>query len=196
MSDIDFLLSRFSCSSLIDPAPNKQQLYQILSAAMCAPDHGRLRPWRFIVISEQYRAEWIEAVKKAMTNPQYNYPESYMPKVIHNFSSAPLMLALGMLKKTEKTSVSVDEQLMSASAAVMNVLNGLHALGFGGKWITGPIANQEIVAQLGLQDPYRMMGFMFIGTPGPSEVAPPRVSVDGYVADWQGSPVQFKADLV
>lgn len=194
MSNMDFLLSRFSSDSLKQPAPDSEQLYLILSAAMRAPDHGRLRPWRFIVIPDNYRQEWVKTLETIMTKPVYDYPQQYVEKVVRNFSKAPLVLALGMRKITEKTSVSVDEQLMAASAAVMNVLNAVHALGFAAKWITGPIANPELVSALGMQDPYRMMGFMFIGTPEKQKAPDPRVDVGDYVAVWKGKPVHFKVD--
>ncbi|EHD14427.1 hypothetical protein CIN_03590 [Commensalibacter intestini A911] len=195
MSNIDFLLSRFSSGALKEPAPNDQQLHQILSVAMRAPDHGRLRPWRFVVIPKQNRAEWLQSVELSMKKPEYDYPASYLQKVQHNFSCAPMVIALGMRQITENTSVSVDEQLMAASSAVMNMLNAVHALGFAAKWITGPIANKDIVEGLGFQEPYRMLGFLFIGTLCEAEEAPPRVAVDDYVAVWNGKPVQFKVDI-
>ncbi|MDI2090501.1 nitroreductase family protein [Commensalibacter oyaizuii] len=194
MTNLEFLLSRFSCGSLKDPAPNNEELHQILSASMRAPDHGRLRPWRFVLVPKEYRQQWLDRVEHAMRQPEYDYPESYIQKVKHNFSCAPMVIALAMRQITEKTSVSIDEQLMAASAAVMNVLNAVHALKFGVKWVTGPIANQGVVESLGLQAPYRMMGFLFVGTPCGENEAPPRAMVDDYVAVWQGRPVQFKID--
>lgn len=194
MSTIEFLLSRFSCGSLKSPGPNQQQLYQILSTAMCAPDHGRLRPWRFIIIEDNDRQLWIKKIEHILTKPVYHYPSSYVAKLVTNFSKAPVILALAMREITEKTTVSVDEQLMAVSAANMNVLNAVHALGFAAKWITGPIDNPEILDSLGVQKPYRMLGFMFIGTPTEDCKAPVRASIDHYVANWQGQPVQFDVD--
>ncbi|CAI3935091.1 nitroreductase [Commensalibacter papalotli (ex Botero et al. 2024)] len=194
MTNIDFLLSRFSSVALRDPVPDDQQLHQILSAAMCAPDHGRLRPWRFVVIPKNKRAEWLKSVEQSMTEQGYDYPESYIKKVQHNFSCAPMVIALGMRKITEKTSVSIDEQLMASSAAVMNVLNAVHALGFAAKWITGPIDNKGVVKHIGFSEPYRMLGFLFVGTLCDAEQTPPRLNVDDYVVVWDGKPAQFKVD--
>lgn len=194
MTNIDFLLSRFSSGALKAPMPNDQQLHQILSTAMRAPDHGRLRPWRFVVIPKEKRAEWLQSVEQSMTEPEYNYPDSYIKKVQYNFSCAPMVIALGMRKITEKTSVSIDEQLMASSAAVMNILNAVHALGYAAKWVTGPIDNKGVAAGLGFSDSYRMLGFLFIGTLCEAEQAPPRLEVDDYVAVWDGKPAQFKVD--
>lgn len=195
MSMIDLLLSRFSCGSLRQPAPNKDELHQILSTAMRAPDHGRLRPWRFVIIGESDREKWVRSLEKILTKPDLCYPPAYITKIVQNFSKAPLILALGLRQfKDEKTSVSVDEQLMAASAATMNILNAVHALGFGAKWITGPIEVPEVQQILGMQAPYRMTGFMFIGTPAEGLEAPPRVSVDDYVAEWHGHAVHFNVD--
>lgn len=195
MSNIDFLLSRFSCGSLTQPAPNDDELHQILSTAMRAPDHGRLRPWRFVIIGKEYREKWVRSLEKILTKPDSRYPPAYITKIVQNFSNAPLILALGFRQfHDDKTSISLDEQLMAASAATMNILNAVHVLGFGAKWITGPIDVPEITELLGLKKPYRMIGFMFIGTPVEGSEAPPRVSVDDYVANWQGSAVNFKID--
>ena len=178
MSNIDFLLSRFSCGSLTQPAPNDDELHQILSTAMRAPDHGRLRPWRFVIIGKEYREKWVRSLEKILTKPDSCYPPAYITKIVQNFSNAPLILALGFRQfHDDKTSISLDEQLMAASAATMNILNAVHVLRL-----------------LGLKKPYRMIGFMFIGTPVEGSEAPPRVSVDDYVANWQGSAVNFKID--
>ncbi len=196
MSNLDFLLSRFSCNSLKDPAPSKDQLHQILSTAMHAPDHGRLRPWRYVVIKDDNRLKWVQALEKILTNPEYHYPPSYTAKLVQNFSKAPLILGLGLrVLHKDQSSISPEEQLMAASAATMNILNAIHALGFGAKWITGPIDIPEVAKILGMDEPYKMMGFMFVGTPTKGLEAPPRLSIDDYIADWQGNAVRFKIDL-
>lgn len=194
MSMIEFLLSRFSWGSLKSPGPDRHQLKQILSTAMRAPDHGSLRPWRYIVIDEAYRQLWVEQLEQILSKPIYHYPAAYTAKLINVFSQAPIILALAMYEKKEKTNISIDEQLMAASAANMNILNAVHALGFAAKWITGPIDNPEILEILGMDKPYRMLGFMIIGTSKEANKAPARVSVDHYVSNWQGKAVHFDAD--
>lgn len=195
MSYIDQLLSRFSTDSLNEPAPNSEQLHTILSTAMRAPDHGRLRPWRFAVIEGEHRQSWAETVQNVLSTSDDNFPPEYVQKVARLFSIMPMTIVLGMRKQTENTKIPLNEQLMATSAAVMNVLNGLHAMGFSGKWVTGPINNSKLQNILGMEEPYSLLGFLFVGTPAPNVKAPQRVAIDDYVTFWRGTPVKFKADI-
>lgn len=105
-----------------------------------------------------------------------------------------MIIALGMHLRPENK-IPLIEQELAVGAAAMNILNALHATGFGGVWVSGDVAyDPELAAELGFPAPHGLAGFLFVGTPIPDVRAPQRRGVEGYVAEWTGAPVQFGAD--
>jgi nitroreductase len=194
MAVLDALLSRSSTDALSDPAPEGSVLEDILSAAMRAPDHGKLRPWRYVLVRGDARAKFAERVVAGMLARDPAVPAAKIEKRRTRFSTTPLTIALGMhLRPDDK--IPVIEQEMAVAAAAMNVLNALHATGFGGVWVTGDMTYDPALASaLGFDAPHRLAGFLFVGTPDPARPLPPRRPVAGYVAEWHGAPVAFGAD--
>ncbi|MBB2203167.1 nitroreductase family protein [Gluconacetobacter tumulisoli] len=194
MAVLDSLLSRSSTDALSDPAPEGSVLEDILSAAMRAPDHGKLRPWRYVLIRGDARPKLAELVVAGMIARDPDVPAAKIDKRRSRFSTMPLTIALGMhIRPDDK--IPVVEQEMAVAAAAMNVLDALHATGFGGVWVTGDMAYDPAVASaLGFDAPHRLAGFLFVGTPDPARPVPRRWPVVDYVAEWQGSPVSFGAD--
>ncbi|GBQ26319.1 nitroreductase [Gluconacetobacter azotocaptans] len=194
MAALDSLLSRSSTDALSDPAPAGSVLEDILSAAMRAPDHGKLRPWRYVLIRGDARPKLAELVVDGMRARDPDVPAEKIEKRRHRFSTMPLTIALGMhIRPDDK--IPVIEQEMAVAAAAMNVLDALHATGFGGVWVTGDMTYDPAVASaLGLDAPHRLAGFLFVGTPDPGRPVPKRRQVVDYVAEWQGMPVRFGAD--
>ncbi|RBM08488.1 nitroreductase family protein [Novacetimonas cocois] len=194
MTSLDLLLSRFSTDALTQPAPDPAQLERILSAAMCAPDHGRLRPWRYVVIRDDARAKAAELIVASMKRLDPDVAEAKIEKRRGRFSTMPLTIALGMHLRPDHK-IPLIEQEMAVAAAAMNVLNALHFTGFGGVWVSGDVTyDPQLAAQLGFPSPHRLAGFLFVGTPSPDAKSPRRRPVDGYVAQWDGVPVHFAAD--
>lgn len=98
----------------------------------------------------------------------------------------PLIIALGVHLQPH-LKVPAEEQLLAVAAAAMNMLNALHALGFGGVWVTGPNSyDATVAAALGFIAPDRLAGFLFTGTP----MEPPRPlrrpALDAHVTEWTG----------
>ncbi|CAI9119582.1 nitroreductase family protein [Brytella acorum] len=192
--ELDFLLSRASTDHLIEPAPEKAQLAVILSAALRAPDHGKLRPWRYVVIKGKRRQEFAELVVAAMRRTTPDVPQKKIEKRFQRFSEMPMTIALGMHIQPDGK-IPVAEQELAVGAAAMNVLNALHAEGFGAMWVTGEYSDDpQFLAALGFASPHRIAGFLFVGTPekGPSQTHRP--DVEDYMAIWKGEPVSFGAD--
>ncbi|MBB2206372.1 nitroreductase family protein [Gluconacetobacter takamatsuzukensis] len=194
MAVLDSLLSRSSTDALSEPAPEGSVLEDILSTAMRAPDHGRLRPWRYVLIRGEARPKLAELVVAGMLARDPDVPAAKIEKRRSRFSTMPLTIALGMHLRPEDK-IPVIEQEMAVAAAAMNILNALHATGFGGVWVTGDMAVDPAVASaLGFAAPHRLAGFLFVGTPAPDRAVPSRRPVDDYVAEWHGAPVTFGAD--
>ena len=101
-------------------------------------------------------------------------------------TSPPLILALGM-QVTATPKVPETEQVQAVAAAAVNVLNAAHALGYAGKWVTGPNAYDPAVSKaLGFEPPDRVVGFLYLGTAAEEPVGGKRPSVADHLREWQG----------
>ncbi|MFT8789223.1 nitroreductase [Komagataeibacter saccharivorans] len=194
MASLDLLLSRFSTDALVEPAPAGGVLESILSTAMRAPDHGKLRPWRYAIVQGDARLELAQRVVASMKRLDPDVAPAKIEKRLSRFSTMPMTIVLGMHLRPEHK-IPVLEQELAVGAAAMNILNALHATGFGGVWVSGDVAyDPEFAAELGFPAPHKLAGFLFVGTPKAGAAGPTRRPVDGYVAQWTGKPVQFGAD--
>lgn len=177
------LMSRQSAWPLTEPPPTSQEMRRILGAALCAPDHGQLRPWRFVVIRGEARAALGEVfVAAAHARDPGNNPERFRSKAF----GAPVVIALvASVRNNHK--VPIQEQILSAAAGVMNVLNALHLLGYGGFWATGRNSHDALVHEaLGLGDAEHLLGFLYIGTPRHATRVVARSAPRGFVREWTG----------
>ncbi len=178
---LDSLLSRASTGELQDPAPDGPALRQIVAAGLCAPDHGKLRPWRFVAIRGEARGRFADVAVAALRarDPAATEPEA--ERMRGKLLAAPLILALGV-HATPAVKVPEIEQVMSVAAAAMNMLNAAHALGFGGKWVTGPNAyDPAVAAALGVP---RLAGFLYLGTPVGGVPVARRSDPSDFLAEW------------
>ena len=182
---LDVLLSRSSIGALLDPPPSGPMLDRILEAALRAPDHGRLRPWRFVLVRGDARAAFAAVVADAGRRRDPAAPDVFVEKQRNKFLRTPLVIALGA-RVVPSDKIPEVEQLMSLGAAAMNLLNAIHAAGFGGVWITGATAYDPTVAEaLGLRAPDRLLGFLLVGTPAVSDRSvSPRPALGDHVTDW------------
>jgi nitroreductase len=188
-SPISLLLSRRSGKprDMIVPGPDVDQLAQILAAATRVPDHGKLAPWRFVVIGDD-RRDAFAAMLQTAWKVSRGTAEADDVKAIDQFArQAP---SLVVLLSTPDTSAKIPlwEQQLSAGAAAMQALNAAHALGFVGSWITGWASyDDHVAARLGLSGAEaRIAGFLFFGTPGQPLEERPRPDPSAVISYWQG----------
>jgi nitroreductase len=183
---MEMLLSRASAQGLQEPAPDAAALDAILAAGLRAPDHGKLRPWRFIVIAGADRAAYADIAVAAMQARQPEAPESEAARMRGKILGAPLIVGLGV-QVVPNHKIPEIEQIMAVAAAAMNMLNAAYVLGYGGKWVTGPNSYDPAVASaLGLEPPNRLAGFIYFGTPVSGAVSVPRPAVAEHRTDWHG----------
>ncbi|MEM7120218.1 MAG: nitroreductase [Pseudomonadota bacterium] len=185
---LDMLLSRASISpaTMTEPGPEGHDLNDILDAAMRAPDHGRLRPWRFLTISGDARHRLGEVFVTALQNREPGAADVLVERERSRPLRAPLVIAAGVHVDADNAIPEI-EQVLSAGAATMNILNAAHALGFAAMWVTGKNSYDPIVNKaLGFHAPDRLIGFVYLGTP--KEAAKPiqRPLREDFVRDWSG----------
>ncbi|WP_305857348.1 nitroreductase family protein [Balneatrix alpica] len=196
MNALQCLLSRrsYHAHQLCAPAPAGAQLERILSTAMTAADHGSLRPWRFILIEGQAIAKLVQLLTVIW---QRNHPEASAEQIAAGLAfiaQAPQIIAVAAKVKPEHPVPEI-EQILAAGAACQNVLNALHAEGFGAIWYSGETCYSDEFKQLmGLAVEDALLGYLFTGTPiqvGERK----RASVASHCFSWQGAgslqPLQF-----
>jgi len=179
------LLSRASVGQLRDPAPDGEVLETILAAGLRAPDHGRLRPWRFVLIRGEARQRYAECAVAALRARDPAAEQPQIDKLYNRITGVPLIIALGVQLRPDHRIPEI-EQMLSTGAAAMNLLNAVHAAGFGGVWVTGANAfDPAVAAALGFPPPHRLAGFLYVGTP--KEDAPRsllRPALADHVTEW------------
>ncbi|QQC66449.1 nitroreductase family protein [Paraburkholderia ginsengisoli] len=182
---LDVLLSRQSHWPLTEPGPLDTELELIVDAALRAPDHGNLRPWRFVTIRGDARGRLGDLLVDLACARAPDEPRSAHAHRRQKAFAAPLVIALGAAL-TAHPKVPEVEQLLAAGAAAMNMLNAIHALGYGGFWSTGPDCYEAYLHDaLGFAPNERMLGFLFVGTPKTPGQAPARPSRNQHVREWR-----------
>lgn len=161
------LRSRRSVPALLlrGPGPDEAQIEAALELALRAPDHGALRPWRFVLIRGEARERLAEQLAQRMRERDGQIAQSKVDKALARVRTAPLVIAVGA-RVLQGHKVPELEQLLSTGAAVMNLLNGFHAQGYGAIWLTGDNAyDPRVAADLGFQADERCLGFVYVGSP-------------------------------
>lgn len=179
-----FLLTRrsYPARTLTLPIPDRAQIELILTGAARVPDHGKLEPWRFIVLGKPalLRLAGLVAHRAVALNTD---PEK-RPKSVAQYAQADLAIVVVSIPKST-LKVPLAEQVYSAGAVCMGVLNAATALGFGANWLTGwPAYDRVFLAEgLGLAPEESMAGIIHIGTVG--DVVPDRPRPDlGRITTW------------
>ena len=178
------LLSRVSVKTLGDPGPDDATLRLIFEAAVCAPDHGRLRPWRFFVVRGEARERLSELFETAARRRNPSIPGAQLEKERGKPLRAPVTVVV-VAKIVPGHKIPEIEQVLSAAAAAMNILNAVHALGFGAQWVTGENCYDPGFREaMGLDETDRLIGFIHAGTPVGNLPPMDRPDPDEFVIDW------------
>jgi nitroreductase len=168
MEILNFLQSRRSMSAkhLGQPVPNEEQLAEIFQAAVTAPDHGSLRPWRFIVIEGEARKKLGDAFAEATRRREPDASEEAIENARSKPLRSPMIIAVCAIIRQDNPKVPVVEQVVSAGIAAHNIIMGLNAMNFGSILLTGANAYDPMVKQeLGLEEKDSIVGFVYTGTP-------------------------------
>lgn len=184
-SPIRYFLTRRSAKprDLVAPGPDEEQLRQILTAAMRTPDHGKLAPWRFIVIRPDQREKLAALITSAY---RADKPDAGRLEIeaMEQFAHQAPSLVVALSSPAQGSKIPAWEQELSVGAACMNLLHAATALGFGGGWLTGwPCYSDRVRDAFGTAHE-RVAGFLFLGTPSRALEERPRPEYDDRVSDW------------
>lgn len=188
MDAIEALLTRTSVIRLTEPAPDGDDLDVLLRAALRAPDHKCLRPWRFLVVRGDALDRLGEVFARALEARQPGVGEDALERERKRPRRAPLVVVVVTRPQEGVAGVPVVEQVLSTGAAAENILLAAHALGYGGAWRTGAPAYDPFVHQgLGLGSGESIAGFLYLGTPvGPPGPLRATAEPAAVVEEWTG----------
>ena len=162
---MDFLLSRRShtAQTLVRPAPNQAALNKILMAAARTPDHGKLVPWRFIILDHKVMPTVAKKILELGGVKEID-PDK-LRKNANTFLKAPLIVAV-ISSPSSEARIPLIEQQLSAGAVCLSLLNAAHAEGWGANWLTGWISYDRdfLTTVLDLTERETVAGFIHIGT--------------------------------
>lgn len=191
MNALELLHGRNSAPKLTEPAPSGEVLDNMLKAAIRAPDHFRLRPWRFLTIKGDARQRLGElmvtaAQQRAAQSGQAPLPVEDCAKIRAKVLRAPLIIVV-VAKISEHPKVPAIEMRLSAGCAAHGLLLAAHAQGFAGIWRTGANAfDKTVFAGLGLTIDEEITGFLYLGSVAGRYKPLPALAVEDFCQDWQG----------
>ena len=187
MDAIEALTSRSSAKSFGDMTPTRDHIDTILRAAVRAPDHGRLRPWRFMLIEGEQRAKFGDILAASALRRTPNLSAGDLQRERDKAKRAPLIILVAC-RIVPGTKVPAIEQLMAVGAATQNILLGLHNFGYAAAWKTGEAAyDPEVKKSLGLNSDDHIVGFVYVGGGAGASFAPGKpASVQDAMLDFPG----------
>jgi nitroreductase len=185
MDALDAIVTRTSPLRLAPQEVEEATLARILDAGLRAADHGRLRPWKFLVVRGEARARLGEVMAEAMRRRNSAAPDASLEAERQKPLRAPLIVVVAAVVRAG-TKIPPIEQVESAAAAAQNMLVAAHGLGLGGFWRTGaPAYDAYVKSALGLAPDDQIVALLYIGhvavagNPKPPDPA-------GVVEEWRG----------
>jgi nitroreductase len=166
---LDAIFARRSISRLVEPGPGAGEVELLLAAAAAAPDHGELRPWRFVVVrgegaGRDFGEVFAEAYELRVARAEGDVVPAKLDKERTKLGRAPLVIA-ACACHVHDTKIPWIEQQLAVAAACQNILLAATALGYGSMWRTGDNAyDDHIKAALGLGEHDSIVGFLYIGS--------------------------------
>lgn len=180
--------------SLVEPAPSPSELDELLTLAARVPDHGKLVPWRFIIIEGDARARLGEVAAQALRAKSPATPEVRIEEVRTRFAQIPLTVVVVSSVRPDPAdpsrphpTIPAFEQELSAGAVCMAFIVAANAMGYAAVWLTEWFAYDEAVrAALGVAPHEKIAGFLYVGTPSEPRDDRPRPVMSQIVWRYQG----------
>ena len=169
-----------SAQGLGAPGPDAVQLADLLRLAARVPDHGKLAPWRFVVLEGAAKAAFVERLQ-TMTGRQAAPDKARA--VLAKLAAPPVTVAV--ISSPKEATIPLWEQQLSAGAACMTLLIAAEAMGLGANWITDWYSlDSEALALLGVAPHEQVAGFVHLGTAAETPLERVRPEMDEIVTRW------------
>jgi nitroreductase len=182
----DYLLTRRSVGPafLRDPGPSDEELATLLTIATRVPDHGKLTPWRLLVIAGDDRAAAGQVLASIVAQRKPDIDEQGLDIERQRFLPMPITIGVISSPKPSEKAPEI-EQVLSAGNVAFNLVHAAHALGFAASWVTRWFSfDDEAAAALGARAGERFIGFVHIGTPTITPDDRPRPDLSDVVSRW------------
>lgn len=184
MDALTALHSRVSVPRLGGAAPDEDTLENIFRAALRAPDHAQLRPWRFLTIRGESRVRLGDLFAEAQAGDDPLISEAALQKAHAKPLRAPLIVVV-IASVTPHPKVPDIEQVISAGAAAHSMLVAAHAQGVGAMWRTGAMAYHPRVREgLGLSEGESIVAFLYLGEPEGRLRDVTGLPISDFVREW------------
>lgn len=166
------------------PGPDSAMLEQMLTIATRVPDHGKIAPWRLVLIEGDARIAAGERLAEIMARQNPDLDAASLEIERQRFLPAPLTVVV-ISSPMPHPKVPEFEQVLSAGNVAFNLLHAANAFGFAGSWVTRWYAyDAEAAAMLGAKPGERIVGIVHIGTPSAAMEDRPRPKLDTVVSRW------------
>lgn len=168
----DFLARRQSASILVEPKPDRSTVEKILQVGGTVPDHGALKPYRFVVVEGEGREKFADAMVNAAEEAKGSVEEKKKAKLKAKAYAAPLQVVI-VFSPQDDDKIPEWEQMASASCTGYAMVLAANALGFGAVWKSfgfDPGSQMKNIFQLMKQE--RILGWVNIGTEKDRERSP------------------------
>ena len=176
MDVFEAIHNRHSIKKVKPDAVPRAAIEKLLDAAVQAPNHYKVRPWRFVVLTGEARHRLGDVMFASLRERHPEFPQEAFDKAHDTPLQAPLVIAIGVDKPSEAKVLEI-ENISAAAAATQNLLLAAHALGLGAKWRTGEWATDaKIKGFLGFAPEQHLISFVYIGYPEFTEQHPQRPS--------------------
>lgn len=165
MDVFEAIHGRYSQDKVRPDALPREMIERLLDAAAQAPNHYKVRPWRFIVLTGDGRNKLGDVMAASQQERHPEFPHEVFDKTRALPLRAPVVIAVGVDKPAEAKVLEI-ENVCAAAAAIENLLLAAHAMDLGAKWRTGEWARDTKVKEFfGFEAEQHIIGFIYIGYP-------------------------------
>jgi nitroreductase len=170
--------TRHSVGRVKPDAVPRELIEKLLNAAVQAPSHYQVRPWRFVVLTGSGRNKLGEVMAQSIKAKFPQLTDEALNKERVKPLRSPMLIAVGVDKPTESKVLEI-ENICAAAAACENILLAAHSLGLAAKWRTGDAARDPMIKKfLGFAEDQHIISFLYVGYPDVTPDAAPRPSFE------------------
>lgn len=171
---------------LLEPGPQEEQISRFFQAASCAPDHGQLNPWRFLIIPKSKRSELGDLFAQALLERDASATIEQVSRAREKALHAPFLMRLVVDEGELEHEIDASERVLAAGCAVQNILLLATAMGYGTALTSGKaLKSSSLRYSLGLRHTERAICFLNIGTVESTRPPKARPNANQFVSVWE-----------